>query len=184
MIEDASSPLMRRVKVELRSLSKRVNQTFEPEQIALGAEARDLPDARRCDLRLAPIRLTCLGVREMDLDAGQGHRFQSIEQRERRVRQRGTIEEQPVERGARLCDPIEEHALMIGLPAVYIYSELLAARDDLLVNEAECLVTVDLRLSHAEQLQVGTRQAQDAERLLLVLVGGLGEAWKAALSGH
>src|SRR4051812_34103097 len=93
------------------------HEALEGEEIAVTPEATDLADARRCDLRLVAVGLASLGIREMHLDAGEADGLDRVEQRERRVRQRASVEEEAVELPAGLADDVEERALVVRLEA-------------------------------------------------------------------
>lgn len=55
-------------------------------------------------------------VAQMDFNGRQVCGFQRIVQRNRRVAVGAEIADQPVGEPARLMDPVDEHALMVGLP--------------------------------------------------------------------
>ena len=103
-------------------------------------------------------RLAGVDVREMDLDYRQFRDQQRIAQRDRGVGEAGGVDDDAVGVVARLVDPLDELALVVALAELDRDVELgraLLARD---LDVAERLATVDLRLAHAEHVEVGPVQ--------------------------
>ena len=94
----------------LRTRSREdAHEPVEGELVAVGAEARDAADAGARDARAAPEGLARVGVREVDLDAGQRDGLDRVEDRDRRVRVRARVEEEAGEAGgAGLADPVDD----------------------------------------------------------------------------
>ncbi len=72
---------------------KESNEAFEGQHVAVGPRSRTPGRRRPGDPRAAPERLARVGVREMDLDAGQRDGLQRVVEGDRRVRVRRGVEQ-------------------------------------------------------------------------------------------
>src|SRR5207245_2549844 len=135
------------------------------ENVAGTAEAGDATDARGSDARPTPEALARLEVRQVNLDGGQGDRFDRVVDRDRRVRVRARIEEQAVEAVvARVADPIDDRSFVVRLLRLDAGAEMVRARGEVAVDVRERLRAVNFRLAYPEQLQVRSRDGENARR--------------------
>src|SRR3970282_271805 len=96
----------------------RLERRVHAQEIARGAEARDLSPRRGRDHRMAPELLPGVDIREVDLDDGHGDGGDRVAERERVVGQRAGVDDDGPEtflRGA--LDPVDELAFVVRLAA-------------------------------------------------------------------
>ena len=75
--------------------------------------------------------------------------------------QRTGIDNDAVGRLARLLDPIDQLAFMVGLAELDRQVESLAPREAALFEIGQRIITISRRLAHAEQIEIGAVQDKD-----------------------
>src|SRR5450755_1379350 len=112
---------------------------------------------------MAAKALARVSVRQMHFDEGQAHRKQCVAQGETRMRKRPRIENQ--ESNARLgrgVQALDEFVLGVTLKRGQLMARLARKRGKTLLNRGERVLSIDLGLATAEQVQVRTVKQQNA----------------------
>jgi hypothetical protein len=65
------------------------------------------------------------------------------------------VDDQSIRVGLMLLDEVNERALVVGLAVEHLGTQLFRASLDALDHFHECVVAIDLRLTHAEHVEVG-----------------------------
>ena len=87
-----------------------------------------------------------------------------VQHRNRGMGQCACIQNDPVGRFARLLDPVDELAFMIGLPELDLQVERGGARGATLLDVAERVMPVYRRVTDPEQVQIGAVQDKDGRQ--------------------
>src|SRR6185369_7665612 len=105
--------------------------------------------------------LTLEDVRQMHLDDRQVGREECIEHRYRGVGQRTGVEDDAVGGFARLLYPVDELTFVVGLPKLDLQVEGRRSGEAPLLDIGQGVVAVNRRITHSEQIEVGTVQDID-----------------------
>src|SRR5580700_1170731 len=103
-------------------------------------------------------------IRKMDLDNRQIGGVQRIENRDRGMSQRAGVENDPVGRLARLLNPVDELAFVVGLAEVDCQIERPSPRQAALLDIGQRIVPVGRWLAHPEQVQVRAVKNEDSRQ--------------------
>src|SRR5271166_7200487 len=93
-----------------------IGERVEGALVALRSQPADHPGRRQAYIGMMPKALATENIRQVHLDDRQFGGEKRVEHRYRGVGQRPRIENDSVGRFARLLDPVDELALVIGLP--------------------------------------------------------------------
>lgn len=108
--------------------------------------------------------LTGMDVGKMDLDGRYRDTTDGITEGNAGVRVGAGVDDQPCDPiGARLVDPIDQGALVIGLKGLDGSAVLLAEGDKLAVNLRQRRPTINLRLTGTEKIQIGAVQNEELQ---------------------
>src|SRR5581483_11404190 len=117
----------------------------EPEYSAVGGEA---------DIGVVAKALAPENVRQMHFDDRQVGGVERVEHGDRGVGQRAGVEDDAVRGVARLVNPVDELAFVIGLAALDRQVERAGAGEAALLDIGERVVSVGCWLGHPEQVDV------------------------------
>lgn len=128
--------------------------------VAVRAEARDHTFSVGRDVRVVPEGLALVHVRKVDLDERRGELGACVADRHGGVGPGGGVEHDRVPVVGGLVQPLEELALVVGLPEVDLQAQFLAGGDAQVGEVGERLGAVDRGLPLAEPVEVGAVQHQ------------------------
>ena len=134
----------------------------------MGAEAADHAGGGLGHVGMVAEFLAAVDVREVQLDHRQLAGQQGIHDGDRGVGVAGRIDDDGGVAGARLLDPGDQFALVVGLAEIDLDAERIAPRAGLRLDVGQGLGTVDLRLARAQHVQVRSVQDQDLRRHITV----------------
>src|SRR5690606_31928006 len=135
----------------------------ETKQVAVGAEARDLPGADGRHHRAPPERLARVDVGQVHLDGGQPDGRNGVAQRVAVVGERAGINDDGVKSPAGAVKRVDELAFVVRLEKLHFGAQLGGRCGQHALDVRERRVPVYVRLARAEQVQVRTVQHQDLQ---------------------
>ncbi len=100
----------------------------------------------------------------MHLDDRQIGGVQRVEDRHRGMGQRAGVDDDAVGRLARLMDPIDELAFVVGLAEIDRQIERRGARQAALLDIGQRIIAIGRRLAHPKQVQIGAIQDKDGRQ--------------------
>src|ERR1700747_3344435 len=109
--------------------------------------------------------LAAENVRQMHLDDRQFGGEKRVEHCHRGVGQRPGIENDAVGGFARLLDPVDELALVIGLPTLELQFERCGADEASLLDVGQSIMAINRGIPYSEQIEVGTVQNINGRQL-------------------
>ena len=137
------------------------------QQIAVGSGAADHDAGDGGDFRVAVQLVACMNVRDVDLDDGTVERLQRIDDGDGREGVAGGIDDDRVGRAARLLDEIDQGALVIGLMEGERHTQPAGEVPARRFDHVERGRAVDVRLAHAEQVEVRAIEQHQAHEAFL-----------------
>src|SRR5271163_1905103 len=131
------------------------------QRISLGPKPRDHPVSAKRYIGAVAEFLALVYVRNVNFDDRRMEGIQCIEDRDRRMGECGGIDHDAGCDFSRLVNPVDDLVFAVGLVKAKLKSELGGELAAVSLNIGKRLVTVDVRLSLAEQIEVGTVQNVD-----------------------
>jgi hypothetical protein len=129
--------------------------------VAEGPEAADDPGGSErhqgCSIEL----VTPVDVGHVDLRDGLIQRLQRIQQRDGAEREAGRVDDHGSGALAGLLDPIDQHTFVIGLTEFARQSQLIRDPPAQLLHLLERGTAVQVRFTHAQQVEVGSVEDVD-----------------------
>src|SRR6266446_2254079 len=130
------------------------------EAVALGAKAHDTAVRHVGNRRMMPERLAPVHVRQMNFDHRDFDGQNRVANRNAGMCVRAGVQQQYVALAARILDSIHDRALAVGLERLDFHFKFASQLLKFLVDIGEAGMTVNVRLSFSEQIQVGSMHDQ------------------------
>src|SRR6185312_17479546 len=137
---------------------------LEGELVALRPKPENAAGGGEADIGMMPEALAPEDVGQMHLDNRQVGGLERVVHRDRGVRQSAGVENDPIRSLARLLDPVDELALVIGLAEIDGEVERRGPRDAALLDIGQRIVAVSRRFPHAEQVEVRAVKYKDGRQ--------------------
>ena len=138
------------------SASIRLAIASKRQLVALRPEPEDAAIRREADIGMMPEALAPEDVGQMHLDDRHVGGLERVVDGDRGMGQRAGVEDDAVGRLARLLDPVDELAFVVGLAEIDRQVERLRARQAALLDIGQRVIAIGRRLAHAEQVQIGS----------------------------
>ena len=143
-------------------VSVNVNSRVNRQGVRIRSEARDDPTTDRGDHRMVPEGFAGVNIREMDLNGGDPDRRNGVAQVDACVSIGRGVQDDHIKLAFGLLYPLDQLALEVGLAKPDVDSASLSETSYLRFDVRKRCSSVNLRLTLAQEIQIGTVQEQDA----------------------
>src|SRR5687768_14790629 len=141
-------------------------QATQRQLVTKHTQATHHADRRACEHRVTSFGLARVDVRDVDLDKRHADAGQRISKRQAGVRVRAGIHEGAVDPPTHGVDALDQLPFPVLLRELELDAQLLRDVAQFSLDIFERLVPVNLRLSRAEQVQIGAIENSDFHRCL------------------
>src|SRR6185295_1555693 len=140
---------------------EQMRKTAQRQRIPLGSKPGDHAIGAKRDIGVVAEFLALVDVRDVDFDNRRFEGIQRVEDRNRRMCERGRIDYDATRNVSCFMNPVDDLVFTVRLVEAKFKSVLFGNLAAIGLDIGKSLVTVDVRLAFAEEIEIGTIQYVD-----------------------